>query len=120
MKPLHKSLFAGTASAVATYFASTQALGFTFALAIPAWVPTQLVRWGLWEALVVLGFGALLPAILIHLLAVRITAAQPIAAATAFAISLSTVLLIADQLAASYKTFPLWIIGALLASQFRK
>lgn len=120
MKPLHKSLLAGTASAVATYFASMEALGFTSAFAVPAWLPPQLVHWGLWEALAVFGLGALLPALLIHLITIRITAAQPITAATAFATSLLAVLLIADQLAASYKAFPLWVIGALLASQFRK
>ena len=120
MKPSHKSLLAGAVSSVVTYFASMEALRFTSAIPVPAWLPPHLVSWGLWEAVVVFGLGALLPAALIHLITIRITAAQLIAAATAFAISLLAVLLIADQLAASYKAFPAWIIGALLASQFRK
>ena len=120
MKPSHKSLLAGAVSAAAVYFASMKALGYTFAIAVPAWLPAQIVRWGAWEAVVVFGVGALLPAFAIQWAAIRISNAQPVAAATGFAVSLLAVLLVAGQLATSYKAFPAWIIGALLACQFRK
>ena len=106
-----KSIVAGVVSAIATYFASVVALGYTNAFVMPSWAPLAL-----WETVVVFGIGAALVALLIHIVVLRLFQAD---AAWALASFLGATLLameVAGQLTFGTKTLVAWAVGALLAS----
>ena len=61
-----KSILAGAVSGIATYFFSLRALAYTNAFVMPSWASLAA-----WEIFVVLGLGATLVALVVHLIAVR-------------------------------------------------
>ena len=106
-----KSIATGVVSGLLTYFASIYALGFTNALAMPQGFPLAL-----WEAAVVFGLGAMLVALLIHFLAVRVLASKTLLAFMTFAATAVVALATTGLLTHGGKAFAAWLIGALLAS----
>lgn len=106
-----KSIFAGVVSGVASYFVSLYALGYTSAFVMPSWAPLAA-----WDALVVLGLGATLVALLIHLVALRaLQATAPLALASFFGTTLLAMAL-AGLLGFGAKTLAAWLLGAFVAS----
>lgn len=106
-----KSIVAGAASGVASYFVSLYALGYTNALVIPPWASLAV-----WEAFVVLGLGATLVAFAIHVVVLRILRAKaPLALVSFFGTTLLAMTL-AGLLGFGAKTLAAWIVGAFLAS----
>ena len=106
-----KSIVAGIASGIATYFASIAALGYTNAFVMPSWAPLSR-----WEVVVVFGLGSALVAMIFHAIALRVFQAG---AAWAFASFLGATLLalvVTGQLDFGAKTLAAWVVGALLAS----
>lgn len=65
-----KSVIAGIASGVVTFFVSIQAMGYTSAFVMPPGASLAA-----WDALVILGLGATLVALVIHLVALRMSRA---------------------------------------------
>ncbi|MBJ7575494.1 hypothetical protein [Luteimonas sp. MC1828] len=105
-----KSILAGAVSGIATYFVSLRALGYTNAFVMPSWASLTA-----WEILVVLGLGATLVALVVHLIAVCILRAHaPWALASFFGTTLLAMAL--AGLLAFAKTLAAWLLGALLAS----
>ena len=106
-----RSIFAGVVSGVATYFVSLYALGFTNAFVMPSWASLAV-----WNAVVVLGLGATLVALVIHFVTLRLFAAKgPLALASFFGATLVAMAL-AGALALGAKTLLAWVLGAFLAS----
>ena len=111
MRLMVKSIAAGSLSGVFTYFASTQALGYTNAFVMPGWMPLAL-----WQALVVLGVGAALVALIVQLLAlVAFSARAPVALASFLAVALVALALTVPA-AVWPPTFIAWALGAALAT----
>lgn len=111
MRQSLKSIAAGVVSGGLTYAASIYALGFTNASAMPRGFPLAL-----WEAAVVFGIGALLVALLIHFLAIRLLAARSALAFAAFAVTGLVSLAASGLLVHGGKALAAWLLGALLAS----
>jgi hypothetical protein len=106
-----KSILAGAVSGIATYFVSLYVLAYTSALVMPAWASLAA-----WEILVVLGLGATLVAMVVHLVALRsLRASAPLALASFFATTLLAMAL-AGVLSVAAKTLAAWLVGAFLAS----
>ena len=111
MRQSVKSFATGVASGLLTYAASIFAVGLTSALTVPRnFAP------GLWEALVVLGLGALLVASLVHLFSVRLMGANTLLAWVGFALTVVTLMVVTGLAAFYYKTLLAWLVGASLAS----
>ncbi|MGY1425164.1 hypothetical protein [Lysobacter sp. A289] len=106
-----KSIAAGVVSGGITYVASIYALGFTNAFGMPDGFPLAL-----WDAAVVFGIGAMLVALLIHFLAIRLLAARVFLAFAAFAVTGFAALVVSGLLPHGGKALAAWLIGALLAS----
>ena len=106
-----KSIAAGVVSGGLTYVASIYALGFTNAFAMPHGFPLAL-----WDAAVVFGKGAMLVALLIHFLAIRLFAAKTLLAFAAFAVTGVAALAASGLLTHGGKALSAWLIGVLLAS----
>ncbi|MBW8368883.1 MAG: hypothetical protein K0M70_13615 [Arenimonas sp.] len=106
-----KSIAAGVVSGVLTYAASIYALGFTNAFVMPHGFPVVF-----WDAAVVFGLGAMLVALLIHLLALRVFGASVMLAFTVFATTAVVALAATDLLMHGGKALAAWSIGAFLAS----
>ena len=115
MQQLVKGLIVGAASGVATYFASIQALGYTMAIAMPRGFPLAL-----WDAVVFLGLGATLVALIVHLIATRLLAAPAAPALVGFAVAAAVALAVTGQLELGYKALVAWLIGAALASAVQR
>ena len=106
-----KSILAGAVSGIVTYFFSLRALGYTNAFVMPSWASLAA-----WEMLVVLGLGATLVALVVHLIAVHILRANaPLALASFFGTTLLAMAL-AGLLTFGAKTLAAWLLGAFLAS----
>jgi hypothetical protein len=106
-----KSIVAGIASGIATYFASIAALGYTAAFVMPSWAPLSL-----WEILVVFGLGAALVALIFQVIALRIFRAGVDWAFASFLGATLLALALTGQLTFGAKTLAAWVVGALLAS----
>ena len=111
MRQSLKSITAGVVSGGLTYAASIYALGFTNALVMPYGFPLAL-----WETVVVLGIGAMLVALLIHFLAIRLLAARILLSFVAFAVIGFVALAASGLLTHGGNALAAWLIGALLAS----
>jgi hypothetical protein len=106
-----KSVIAGIASGVVTFFVSIQAMGYTSAFVMPPGASLAA-----WDAFVVLGLGATLVALVVHLVALRMSrAAAPLALASFFATTCLAMAL-AGLLGFGAKTLAAWLVGAFLAS----
>jgi hypothetical protein len=106
-----KSIAAGVMSGGLTYVASLYALGFTNAFAMPHGFPLTL-----WDVAVVLGIGAMLVALLIHFVAIRLLAVKALLAFVAFAVTGVVALAASGLLTNGGKALAAWLVGALLAS----
>lgn len=106
-----KSIIAGVASGATSYFVSLYALGYTNALVMPSWASL-----GTWEILVVLGLGATLVALAVHLVALRIFRAQAGLALASFSSTALLAMAVTGQLGYGAKTLAAWFLGAFLAS----
>ena len=106
-----KSFTAGIVSGVLTYVVSIRLLGYTAAFAMPQGFPPAL-----WDAVVVFGLGAVLVALLIHFLAIRMLAANIFPALLGFSTTVVLALAMADLLTHGGNAIASWLIGALLAS----
>lgn len=106
-----KSIFAGVVSAVATYFISQYALGYTNALVMPSWASLAT-----WNSLVVLGLGATMVALVVHVIVLGILRAKAPLALVSFFGSTLVAMAIAGVLALGAKTLLAWLLGAFLAS----
>lgn len=111
MWPHTKSFAMGAISSIATLALSSIALARTSAFVMPASMSPAL-----WEWSVVLGIGAVLVALLVHVLAVFAFKATAWPAFFGFVSSAAVMLLVSGMLTTSYKTLVAWIIGALLAT----
>src|SRR5690606_21446010 len=105
------SIAVGSISAGCTYFASVQALGYTNAFVMPQWMSLAA-----WNALVVLGLGAGLVALLVHLVALASFSARVSVALASFLAVGLLVLASAVQAAVWVGTYVAWALGAGLAS----
>lgn len=106
-----KGIAAGVVSGGLTYAASIYALGFTNAFVMPRGFPVAL-----WHAVVVFGVGAMLVALLIHFITIRVLAAKTIPAFTAFMVTGVVALAVSGLLTHGGKALAAWLLGALLAS----
>ena len=106
-----KSIVSGVMSGGLTCIASIYALGFTNSFAVPDGVPLAL-----WDAAVIFGIGAMLVALLIHFLAIRLLAVITLLAFAAFAVTGVVALAASGMLAHSGKVLTAWLVGAMLAS----
>jgi hypothetical protein len=106
-----KGVVAGVMSGGLTCVASIYALGFTNAFAVPDGVPLAL-----WDAAVVFGVGAVLMALLIHFLAIRLLAVKTLLASAAFAVTGVVALAASGLLPHGGKVLTAWLVGAVLAS----
>lgn len=111
MRQAIKSSAIGVASGLLTYAASIYALGFTNAFVMPAGFPLAL-----WQTVVVFGIGATLVALLVHFLAIRVLAANTLAALAAFVVTVVIALSASGLLIHGGKALAAWLAGALLAS----
>ena len=106
-----KSILSGAVSGIATYFVSLYALGYTSALVMPSWASLAA-----WETLVVLGLGATLVALVVHLIALRILRANATVALASFFGTTLLAMALAGLLSFGAKTLGAWLFGAFLAS----
>ncbi len=107
-----KSLVIGVASGAASAVASVAALAYTNAFAMPSGFPLAL-----WTALVVFGLGASLVALIIHGVALRVSAARLLPALIGFLVGVVAVLGYRGELTTmAYPVLIAWLMGALLAS----
>lgn len=111
MQGFVKGILIGALSGIAVYFASTYALGYTNALAMPSWASLAL-----WEAIVVFGLGAGLVAFVIHCIGLFLFRARGSLALASFFGTAFLAMALAGQLAHGGKTLFAWLIGAFLAS----
>ncbi|MGY0613448.1 hypothetical protein [Luteimonas sp. A501] len=106
-----KSIVAGVVSGIATYFVSIQALGYTNAFAIPSWAPLAI-----WEAVVVLGLGAALVALLVQIAALLMFRARASWSLAAFFGVVFLAMAMSGHLTYGTKTLVAYFVGAMLAS----
>ena len=106
-----KSTIVGVASGVGTYFTAVFALARTNAIVMPRDFP--LIAW---DALVVFGLGATFVALLIHLIALRVTKSNRATSLAGFALSFIACLAIAGLLQTGLKVLSAVLIGAALAT----
>ncbi len=111
MRQSLKSISAGVVSGGLTYTVSLYTLGFTTAFAMPRGFPLAL-----WQATVVFGLGAMLVALLIHFLAIRVLTAKTLPAFIGFATTGIFALAATGLLTHGGSALAAWLIGALLAS----
>ncbi|MGY0799011.1 hypothetical protein ACW7G0_08165 [Lysobacter sp. A286] len=111
MRQSLKNIAAGVVSGGLTYAASIYTLGFTNAFVMPRGFSLAF-----WEAAVVFGIGALLVALLIHFLSIRLFAARSALAFAAFAVTGLVSLAASGLLVHGGKALAAWLLGALLAS----
>ena len=111
MRGLLKSTLVGVASGVATYLLSVRALGYTNAFVMPSWAPLAA-----WDWIVVLGLGAALVALIIHVVALLSSRARASAALVSFFGTTMVALTLAGVLSHGAKTLAAWLLGAFLAS----
>ena len=106
------SLVIGLVSGAVCAVVSVAALAYTNAFAMPSGLPLSL-----WTALVVFGLGASLVALIIHGLALRVSAARALPALIGFLVGVVAVLGYRGELTTmSHPVLIAWLIGALLAS----
>lgn len=106
-----RSFLAGVVSGVASYFVSLYALGYTNALVMPSWASLAA-----WDAFVVLGLGAMLVALVIHFVALRVLQAKAPLALVSFFGTTFLAMALAGVLSFGAKTLAAWLLGAFVAS----
>jgi hypothetical protein len=106
-----KNILAGVLSGIVTYFVSLYALGYTNAFVLPSWASLAV-----WNAFVVLGLGATLVALVVHLAVLRMLRANASLALVSFFGTTLAAVAFAGVLALAAKTLLAWLLGAFLAS----
>lgn len=110
-----KSIAVGIASGLVTCGISIYTLAYTHAWAMP-----QDFSLALWDAAVVFGLGAMLVALLVHLIAILTLATTALPALAGFAGSVILAAAATGQLAFAGKAIAAWLIGALMASAIQR
>ena len=111
MRALGKGMAIGAASGAVSWLAAVVALGYTNALAMPK--GTSLL---LWEATIVFGLGAGVVALAIHLVALRLFKATPVAAALGFVLAVVGLVAATGAISQSGKFIAAVVLGGLCAS----
>lgn len=111
MKKAIIGVIAGALSGVCTYAISTFLLAHTSAIVMPR--EFSLVAW---KTLVVFGLGAFAVALVIHLLALRVSSSKALPSLAGFLVAIISALAISGLLAVAHEALLAWSLGALLAS----
>ena len=106
-----KSTLAGTVSGVLTGNLAVPAMAATAAIAIPVGWPNAL-----WTAVVVFGLGAFLPALVIHLAALRLTRANALVSLASFCIAVIATIYVATGLTYAGSALAAFVVGAIAAT----
>lgn len=105
------STSAGVVSGTVTCAASLHALGYTSALVMPSWASPDA-----WNALVVLGVGATLVALVVHSIVLHVLRCRTALALVSFFGTTLVAMAFAGLLAMAARTLLAWLVGAFLAS----
>ena len=111
MEGVLKSTLAGTASGLLTGYVAVPALAATAAIAMPPGWPNAL-----WGAVVVFGLGAVLPTLVIHLLALRLARANALLALASFCLAVIATIYVATGLTYAGGALAALVVGAIAAT----
>ncbi len=111
LRDLVKSIVVGTLSGACSWFAAVMAVGSLSALAVRDGTAPPA-----WESLAVFGLGAALVALVIHLVALRLSKVQNIAALLAFAAVVVALVAATGPVAGSLRFIGAVLLGAAFAS----
>ena len=111
MEGLLKSILAGTFSGVVTGGLAVPAIGATAAIAMPSGWPVTL-----WDALIVFGLGAFLPALIIHSFALLITRANALSALASFCVAVIATTALTSGLTYAGNALAAFVVGAIAAT----
>ena len=111
MEGLLKSTLAGTASGVLTGYVAVPALAATAAIAMPPGWPIAL-----WTSVVMFGLGAFLPALVIHLSALRLAGANALVALASFCLAVIAMIYVTTGLTYAGAALAAVVVGAIAAT----
>ena len=111
MKQTMIGVITGVLSGLCTYAASFCVLARTSALVMPRGFPLVV-----WDSLIVFGLGAFAVALIIHLLALRLSSSRVLPSLVGFAVTIIVVLAISGLLVVGQEALFAWSLGAALAS----
>ena len=111
MKPIMIGVITGVLSGLCTYAASVYLLARTSALVMPRGFPLVM-----WQSLIVFGLGAFAVALVIHLLALRLSSSRVLPSLLGFMVSIIATLAISGLWVAGQEALLAWSLGAVLAS----
>lgn len=111
MKQTVIGVMAGALSGLCTCAASFYILARTSALVMPRGFPLIV-----WQSLIVFGLGAFAVALVIHLLALRLSSARVFPSLVGFVLTISAALAVSGGLVVGHKAFFTWSLGAVVAS----
>lgn len=111
MEGPRKSILAGTISGVVTSCAAVPVMGATAAIAMPSGWPVTL-----WNALIVFGLGAFLPALIIHSSALLITRANALNALASFCVAVIATTALTSGLTYAGNALAAFVVGAVAAT----
>ena len=106
-----RSILAGAASAVATFFASAITLGYAGTL-----LPGTGAAESVWQIVVFYGLGATLVALAIHCVAIYLLRARSSLALAAFFLCLLVALILTGPMTYAVRPLAAWLVGGCLAS----
>ncbi len=111
MKPIMNGVITGMLSGLCTYAVSFYLLARTSALVMPRGFPLVM-----WQSLIVFGLGAFAVALVIHLLALRLSSSRVLPSLLGFMVIIIATLAISGLWVAGQEALLAWSLGAVLAS----